>query len=78
MKLFFLPFLIALAILPTNSEPVLAQDSIGIYFDSPATATNFDTTEPNEVVTGWLVLKDASNSGEISGLGCKLFPKVIE
>lgn len=68
MKLFYLPFLIALAILTTIAGPILAQDSIGIYFDSPFTTTNFDTMEPNEVVSGWLVLKDASNTGEISGL----------
>jgi hypothetical protein len=68
-NLFYLISLIAL--LPI-AEPSRAQENIGIYFDSPATVTNFDTTNPNEVVMGWLVLKDVANPTAITGFQAKI------
>jgi len=72
MKFRNLLFLVSLiAILPI-AEPCRAQENIGIYFDSPATATNFDTTSPNEVAIGWLVLKDVSIPEAITGFQGKI------
>ena len=72
MRIRTLFYLISLTALLPMAEPCRAQENIGVYFDSPATATNFDTTNPNEVVMGWLVLKDVTHPAAITGFQAKI------
>ena len=54
------------------SAPVTAQESdlLGIFFDEAGTQTSTNTTDPNQVVTFYLILQNPSHSEGIHSWEC--------
>ena len=52
--------LIALIALAGTNGAAVAQDHLGVFFDSQGISTNFYTSTPNEEVTAYLIILDAS------------------
>ena len=53
---------------PTFGQPGELKDSIGIYFDSEGNTTRFQTTQLDEAVLAWLILKNMSSTAGICGI----------